>query len=225
MTIEELQALVAQQNESIKKLESKNAEIILEKQSETSKRAEAEAEKLKAEEMIAKEKGDFEKLLEIEKTKSKETIESLTTQNTSRFSQLQDQLMTTQVSGLATKLGGSDDNAEMLNPHIAKRLKLEDDNGELKLRVLDTSGAITDKTLDDLEKEFRETTKYANNIQGRKSNGSGAGGDQGGSVNSGDYEKYYKYGTPDYNIDKKMELKASDPKAHEALLKKHPNTL
>lgn len=224
MTLEEAQELIKQQEESIKKLESKNADVILEKRQEQTKREEAEDEKRKADELVAKEKGDFEKLLEIEKDKNKTLIEGLTSKSSAQFKQLEEQLLTSKVSELSKSLGGNDDNAEMLSPHIAKRMKLEDKDGSLTLVILDASGQPTDKTAKDLEEEFRSADKYANNIGGRNSSGGGGGGDGGGSANVADYEKAFIRDAKGQraDLDKTMELKGKDENKYKELLAKYP---
>lgn len=224
MELEEALKLIATLNDSVKKLEAKNVDIIAEKRTEQTKREEAEADKLKADELIAKEKGDFEKLLEIEKAKNEELIAGLTSKSSAQFKQLEEQLLTSKVSELSNSLGGNSDNAEMLSPHIAKRMKLEDKDGSLTLIILDAKGQPTDKTVKDLEEEFRNTDKYANNIGGRQSSGGGGGGDGGGSANVADYEKAFirdangKRGS----IDKMMELKEKDKAKYDELAKKYP---
>jgi len=224
MTLEEAQALIAQQNESIKKLEAKNVDIIAEKRQEQTKREEAEAEKLKADELVAKEKGDFEKLLEIEKAKNEELIAGLTTKSSAQFKQLEEQLLTSKVSELSKSLGGNENNAEVLSPHIAKRMKLEDKEGSLTLVILDAEGKPTDKTAKDLEEEFRSAEKFANNISGRRSSGGGGGPEGGGHGGQGDYEEFFKRDSKGKrnNIDKVFELKGENEAKYNELIKKYP---
>lgn len=224
MELEEALATIKTMEESIKKLEAKNVEIISEKRQEQTKREEIEKEKAKAEEAIAKEKGDFEKLLEIEKQKNAEKISDLETKSANQFKQLEKQLLTSEVSKLARALGGNEDNAEMLTPHIDRRLQLVDKDGTLELVVLDATGNATDKSVSELEEEFRSTAKYANNIQGRKATGGGAGNEgDGGAGDADDWEKYFQRDASGsrVDIDKMYELKALDEKKYEELLKKY----
>ena len=226
MTLEEAQALIASLEESVKKLEAKNVDIIAEKRQEQTKREEAEAEKLKADELVAKEQGNFEELLRIEKAKNEELVNSLTEKTSKQFKQLEAQLLTSKVSELSKSLGGDDNNAEVLSPHIAKRMKLEDKEGVLTLVVLDEKGQSTDKTAKDLEEEFRNTEKFANNIKGTGSSGGGAGGTGSGSGggNATEYEQYFKRDANGSrtSMDKMMELKELDKAKYEDLLKKYP---
>lgn len=222
-SVKNLETKAEQADESVTKLQNKNAELLSEKKEIAKKKAEAEQAKAEAEEKIANEKGDFQKLLEIAKAKNLEKIKALETTNAKRYAQIKAQTLDNQIDKIAIKLGGDSDNAEMLTPHIEKRLKLEEtDSGEIVVKVLDSKGELTAKTIEELEEEFRTTPKYAKNIVGRKSNGGGSGGDEGGAGGSGedDYEKFFKKETR--NVGKIIELKSSNPQEYERLNKKYP---
>jgi len=73
---------------------------------------------------------------------------------------------------MASKLAlqGSSD---VLLPHIERRLKMENKDGQALIRVLDKDGNLSANSLSDLEKEILETEAFAPILQGPKSSGSG----------------------------------------------------
>ena len=76
-------------------------------------------------------------------------------------------------SGIATKIGlkGSE---HILTPFIAKRLDVEEHNGEYITVVRDAKGNASALTVTDLEKEFAGDAAFAPIIAGSKAVGSGA---------------------------------------------------
>jgi len=78
---------------------------------------------------------------------------------------------------IAVKLADGE-NAEILADYIKKRLKSTDQG----IKVVDSDGNLTVSTLEDLQKEFSGSARYASLIKGRQSSGGGAnGGANGGS--------------------------------------------
>ena len=63
-------------------------------------------------------------------------------------------------------------NAELLSQFIAPRLKYTDDG----VKILDSNGALTVSTLEDLKTEFQNNAKYSSLLKGNQSTGGGAGG-------------------------------------------------
>lgn len=96
-----------------------------------------------------------------------------------------------EVTRMAAELGG--DNAALLAPHIAQRLRYED--GQVK--VTDTQGGLTISTLSDLTTEFRNNPMFASAIVGSKASGGGAnaGSHGGGAANVGQTETAAHLGT------------------------------
>jgi hypothetical protein len=86
--------------------------------------------------------------------------------------QLQKTLVADQALRIATELAG--DKAEILVPHIEKRLKADLDGDTPVTRVLDAAGKLSASTFDDLKKEFVDNSKYSAIIIASNANG-GAG--------------------------------------------------
>jgi len=78
----------------------------------------------------------------------------------------------TAASQLASKLAlqGS---ADVLLPHIERRLQVENKEGKALIRVLDEKGNLSANSLADLEKEILSTKAFAPILQGPKSSGTG----------------------------------------------------
>ena len=73
-------------------------------------------------------------------------------------------------SELAFKLGG-EANAEILKPHIEKRLKMELDGETPIVRVLDKDGKMSASSITDLENEFRANKAFAAVLTGSRGSG------------------------------------------------------
>lgn len=74
-----------------------------------------------------------------------------------------------------------DKNATIGKPHIAGRLKIELENGEHVVKVVDKDGKPSASTVDDLKKEILQDKTFAGILVGSRSSGGGANGGQGGS--------------------------------------------
>lgn len=84
----------------------------------------------------------------------------------------------TTVDNLAAKL--FDKNAVIGKPHIAARLRLEEENGEQVVKVVDKDGRPSALTVADLEKEILQDKIFAGILVGSRALGGGAQGGQGG---------------------------------------------
>lgn len=95
--------------------------------------------------------------------------------------------------------------AKALLPHIERRLTMEMDGDEVKVRVLDVNGKPSAMTLEQLKDEFRNDPVFAPLISASKAGGSGADGskDNGG----GGATKKFK----DMNESERTELHRKDP--------------
>ncbi len=84
---------------------------------------------------------------------------------------------------LASELSIKGSEAVLL-PHITNRLQVEtDENGEVKVRVLDSQGKPSALSIDDLKKEFRGNVAFKPLIVASNASGSGAsGGGSGGGA-------------------------------------------
>lgn len=85
---------------------------------------------------------------------------------------LQEHAVENVARGLATELAG--DNAELLIPHIQRRLVGGFKDGKVNTSVLDASGAESALTVEELKKEFSTSPKFSAVLVASK--GSGAGG-------------------------------------------------
>jgi hypothetical protein len=120
---------------------------------------------------------------------------------------------------LATKLGGKD-NAEILTPHIEKRLKAEYAEGaDPKTRVLDAAGGISALTLDDLEKEFVANPKFKSIIVVSNASG-GASGDKGTGNSAVPNGKKFA----DLSETERIEWSKSDPAGFNRAVEEHRQT-
>lgn len=79
-------------------------------------------------------------------------------------------------SELAAKLAG--ESADLLIPHIEKRIKVELDGDRPITRILDAEGKASALSLADLENELREDRRFARVVIASKASGSGAGPSQ-----------------------------------------------
>jgi chromosome segregation ATPase len=151
--------------ESIAALEAKNQEILSERAKAKKKAEEAAREAArKAGDVESLEKSWQEKLNAVSSEKD-ETIKSYE-------KTIYDLTVKTAASQLASKLAlqGS---ADVLLPHIERRLQVENKEGKALIRVLDEKGNLSANSLADLEKEILSTKAFAPILQGPKSSGTG----------------------------------------------------
>lgn len=171
------------QPEDVTGLKNKLNELLNEKKSEAEKRKAAEEAARKAAEEAAKKNGDTEALekswqekfaareaeLSAELEKYKGTVVSLTSGQT------------------ATKLAAElsvQGSADVLLPHIERRLKTEYRDTGPVTTVLDKGGKPSAMSVEDLKKEFAENPAFAPLIVGSKASGAGPHGNKGGGAAS-----------------------------------------
>lgn len=83
-------------------------------------------------------------------------------------------LVKDKAASIAKELAG--DSAELLQPHIESRLQADLDGAEPITRILDTNGALSAKSLDDLQKEIVADKRFsAIIVASRASGGAGTG--------------------------------------------------
>jgi hypothetical protein len=75
---------------------------------------------------------------------------------------------------LATELAG--DNAEIMLPHIQRRLSADIVDGKAVTKVLGADGSVSALNPDELKKEFLSNTRFSAIVVGSKASGGGAGG-------------------------------------------------
>jgi len=92
---------------------------------------------------------------------------------------LESQMVESVAKTLAADLAG--DNHAIIYPHIKSRLRMEiGEDGTPKTRVLDTTGAVSADSVDDLKNFFFTNDAFAPIVVGSKASGSGASGKGGG---------------------------------------------
>lgn len=149
----------------------------------------------------AKENGDFESLLKSSEQKRQE-IEEKYTQLSQQIAQ---EKLEHEASKIANKIGNTPENAELLAHFIKQRLKYSDEG----LKVTDEKGNATISTVDELEKEFMESNKFASLVKGSQASGGGATGS-----GSGGAKTFY-----DYSERELTEIANSNPAKFQEILK------
>lgn len=160
--------------ESVSKLEAKNKELIQEK-SEARKAAE------KAAEDAAKKSGDVEAL---EKSWS-EKLANETKDRDARLTEYEQMVNKMTIGSQAQKLAAElalPGSADVLLPHIERRLSVEIKDGVPITRVMDANGKPSALSLEDLRKEIESNTAFAPLLTGSKASGSGGMGSKGSAA-------------------------------------------
>jgi len=156
---------------SIDALESKNREILSEKA--TAKKAAEDAAAA-----AARKSGDVEAL----ETSWKEKLANETTARDTQIDEYKSMInkMTvgTAANSLANELAVAG-SADLLLPHIERRLTVEMSDGKPIVRVLGQDGKPSASTLDDLKAELGNNAAYAPILVGSKASGSGEVGNKG----------------------------------------------
>lgn len=92
---------------------------------------------------------------------------------------LEEQMVTNVATGIATELAG--DNAELLLPHIQKRLVAEFKDGKVATKIRGADGEVSAMTADELKKEVLSSGKFAAVVVASKGSGSGGAGPRRGA--------------------------------------------
>lgn len=98
-----------------------------------------------------------------------ESIENLTKENVKTTKRA---TLESTVSAFVSKL--SAEHGELLSPFVAKRIRVDVEDGVTTVRVLNKDGKLSTATLDDLEAEFRADKTFAPVITASRASGSGA---------------------------------------------------
>jgi hypothetical protein len=167
------------QGEDVSGLKSKVEELLAEsKKAKEDKRLAEEAARKAAEE-AARQSGDVGALEKSWQEKLAAREAELSQSISQRDAQLQTLLVDNVAHALASELAVSG-SAQLLLPHIARRLKVEVVDGVPITRVLDASGKPSAATVDELKKEFTDNKAFAPVIVGSRASGGGAAGASGG---------------------------------------------
>lgn len=177
------------------------------------------AERAKAEEDRAKEEGRWEEYKQELVDQHKEREAAVAQERDQFRSQLENVLIDNAIIGAISKAKG---NAELLQPHVRRHVKLFEDDGKLNARVVDQSGnpriagAEGDyMTIEGLLEEFKKSDTYAPCFEGSRATGSGAGGNGNGS--GGAVKNPFARDT--LNLTEQARLKRDDPEAAARLQK------
>ena len=165
-------------------LKAKNEEL-LGKRKDALSRAEAaeEAARLAAEE-AARKSGDvaaLEKSWQDKLSKREAELAAMLDANTKAIT-----AMTVDATALrlASDLGGELGTTDVLLPHIARRLAVEQRDGVFVAAVRDVHGKPSAATIEELKKEFASNPAFARVIAGSKATGGGADGKPGVTNNA-----------------------------------------
>lgn len=90
---------------------------------------------------------------------------------------------TTAITDVTAELFGP--NAEIMAPHVAKRIRVDVEGTVTTVRVLDKEGKLSSSTLEDLKKELRADPKLAPVLIATRGSGSGARQDNNASGGAG----------------------------------------
>jgi len=194
MTQEEIDAMVKANKEmkqaiedstsSIEKLTQKNRELIQAEKEEKKRAKEAQEAAAAAAEEAAKKSGDVDAL---EKS-WREKMKNETSARDNLLEEYKGMLKKMTVGASAQKLAAElaiPGSAPALLPHISKRLSVEVIDGNPLVRVLDTNGAPSALSLEDLKKEISTVPAFAPLLVGSRATGTGEvgkGGSTGGAT-------------------------------------------
>ena len=137
------------------------------------KELQTQMEELRAEKIRGGDKvAETEKAWQTKLTKREQELQAqIESANKALRSHMEDSVAT----ALAAKLAG--DNAELLLPHIQKRLRAEvGADGKAVTRVLDASGEVSAMTLAELEKEVSTSGRFSAVLVASKASGGGTPG-------------------------------------------------
>ncbi len=161
------------QPEDVSGLKRQRDELLAEKKAEQERRRKAEEEARIAADEKARAEGNYQQLFEssqAELERERQTRAELQRANEQR-----------DINLAATRIAShiaDGENAEILADFISRRLKV----AEGQVRVTDATGNLTISTLDDLEKEFETSPRYASLVRGSQAGGGGAAPKSGGRV-------------------------------------------
>jgi len=179
--VDALKAQLAEALKGIDALKAKNDELLGETKAAKAARREAE-EKAKAEaEELARKSGDVQAL---EKSWA-DKVAKVQADKDAEIGTMKSQLHDLTVNAAAIKLASDlsvPGSADVLLPHIARRLAMEVQDGKPVVRVLGSDGKPSASSLDDLAKEIRGNAAFAPLIVGSQATGGGAAGSKGGGA-------------------------------------------
>lgn len=202
----------------VQRLKRNKDEILEEKRAEQEKRRKAEeelaAKQHDEEKAKAQTREEFEKLLDKERERNAAKASELQAKLDATSSQLKDTLVKSTIDTLAVELAGED--AELIKPHIAARIGVEEVDGKMKISIKGKDGQASTLTVEQLGSEFRGDKMFASVITGRSSSGAGTAS-KGAGFGASENEKFFDPKSPDFSITKQIELEDSNPTLYKEL--------
>lgn len=128
----------------------------------------------------SRKKGDIEAIEASYQKKLKEAEEKARLEVDKLTSTLKNSTLESHARKLATDLSG--ESADLILPHILRKLSVDLEEGTPKIRVLGDDGQPTADSLDDLREFFFTNKTYAPIVVGSKASGGGAAGAKGGGA-------------------------------------------
>jgi seryl-tRNA synthetase len=189
--IKELQDTIDKMQTSMDTLKTQNENLQASNQKWEDKHNEAEKHR-KKQEKEAQEKAD-------EAARASGDIEALTNSWTTKYNELETSsgeeisslkniiknlTVTATAESIASKIA-MEGCAEIIQPHIERRLYGEIKDGQALTKVYSEDGKVSALTIDDLAKEFSENKKFEKVMRGSSASGGGGTSESGGGV-SGD---------------------------------------
>lgn len=165
-------------------LKAKVDELLAEKKSASERAKAAEAAAKQAAEEAARKSGDTEALDKSWREKLAAREAELTASLEAKTRAITAMTVDSAAVRLAADLAGDLGTADILLPHIARRLAVEERDGSFVAAVRDAHGKPSAATLDELKKEFSANPSFARVIAGSKASGGGADGKPGIGGNS-----------------------------------------
>jgi hypothetical protein len=162
----------------------------------------------------ARKKGDIDAIENSWKEKLRVKELELTTQLNRLKQQVNQLLVKSSIVKLASDVAG--DNADLLMPHLEKRVVVEYDGDVPKLRILDAEGKPSALTIEELEKEIVANKKFASIIIASRASGGADSGNKNGNRSAVQDGKKFSELTEAERID----FHKRDPQGFEAASKK-----
>jgi hypothetical protein len=191
----------------LSKLEAKNRELIDEK-----RKAKEEADRAARE--SAMKSGDVAEIEKSWQEKYDKDIAALKEESGGKLKSFESLVNDLTVGSTATSIAAEvfGEHAELMMPHITKRLGVEVTDGQAKIRVKGLDGKPTAMTAKELAEELRNNEKMAPFVVGCKASGAGSHGKGG----NGQPKKFAEYTGAELTA-----IRRDNPKEYDRLKKDH----
>ncbi len=166
-------------------------------------------------------KGEYEKLIGIKQEQFDTQLAAANERADTAELALKDSVVTISTQAIAAEVFVD---PELFAHMIQERTQAVDVGGKLVAQFTDANGnPAPQMTAAQLIEEFKNNDKLKRYVKGRDSSGGGAPGadGSGGSADDGEWDKYFKPNSPEYNAMKQGELQDKNPGLYDSLSKKH----